>query len=140
MARGRNVTIEGDRDLQRKLDKLPARLRKRVIRKALREAAKQVQADARAFAPKDSGLLRRQIRVKTNRDRGSRQSAEVYIAWKGVPEFADGFYPAYVEYGVDGKFEGDEYMQKAFELNKDRAEGQITSEIVSGLKSEVSRG
>lgn len=47
--------------VQKALDKLPAKLRKNALRRALYQAAVLVRDEARRLAPKRSGFLRRQI-------------------------------------------------------------------------------
>lgn len=46
------VQLKGFKELDRELEKLPIKLQKKVITKAVREASKVIQRDARVLAPK----------------------------------------------------------------------------------------
>ena len=60
MAAKGKITIEGEKELSRKLEALGKDGRK-ALGKAVKAAAEQVQADARQRAPEDTGNLRRNI-------------------------------------------------------------------------------
>jgi HK97 gp10 family phage protein len=61
------LVITGDKELDRLFQMLPDGMQKRVLRPALRAAAKVIQAQAVANAPKDTGALKKSIKVRAGK-------------------------------------------------------------------------
>lgn len=89
--------IKGGAELQRALNELPVKLERNVMRGALRAAAVQIEQEAKARAPADSGKLRDSIRVSTGAKRGGTVYAHVKVG--GVKK-GDAFYARFVEFGT----------------------------------------
>jgi len=74
------INISGLADAKRALEALPKDLRNRVVRGALRDAAKPIVQQAKANAPVRTGLVKRRITVNASRLRKkSRGEVGVYI-------------------------------------------------------------
>jgi HK97 gp10 family phage protein len=74
------VSIEGLADAKRAIEELTKDLRRKVVRGALRDAARPIVRQARANAPVLTGLVRKRITVASSRiKRGQRGEIGVYI-------------------------------------------------------------
>lgn len=74
------ITVSGLADAKRALEALTKDMRNRVVRGALREAAKPIVQQAKANAPVRTGLVKRRITVNASRLRKqSRGEIGVYI-------------------------------------------------------------
>lgn len=85
-------------EVRRIVDALPAKIEKRVWRKACRAAAKVILPRARANAPKQTGQLRKALRVR------ALKRSRVYVGARvtvGADKWytGDTFYAAFVEFG-----------------------------------------
>ena len=76
-----NVHIKGGAELNKFLQKLPAKIEQSVLRGALRAGANVVMAEAKANVPVDSGQLRDGLKVSTSSRRG-RVTAKVKATGK----------------------------------------------------------
>lgn len=107
-----DVRVKGLSELNKFLQQLPAQLEANILRGALREGAKVVEADAKARVPEDTGRLKESIRVSTRLKKG-RVVASIYAggrsgAKKVMPRKGGGlrvgyelaFYAMWVEYGT----------------------------------------
>lgn len=85
--------IKGGRELQEVLNTLPAKVEKNIMRAALRQGANIIRDAAREKAPKDTGALRKSIKVSTTGKRG-----EVIARIRAGDNKA--YYAHMVEYGT----------------------------------------
>lgn len=132
------VKIEGLDDLNRAIAELAGDLKRKVIRAALRDAAKPIQRAAVAAAPvlrsehphRLPGTLRRSILVKASkRFKGQNGEIGVFVSVskrKGLGGKAsarnpfDPFYWRFLEFGTQ-KMSRRQFMTPAFEANTDNA-------------------
>lgn len=89
--------VKGLAELQAFLDQLPAKMEANIMRAALREGAKVVQAEVKASAPVRTGLLKAGIKIGTNSRRG-RVTAKIKVSGKHA------FVANWVEYGTAAHF------------------------------------
>lgn len=59
------VKMQGYAQVERRLMALPTKVARKVASQAMRAGAKIIQTEAKALAPKDTGALRKSIRVRT---------------------------------------------------------------------------
>lgn len=87
------------------LDKLPAKIEQRIVRGALRAAAKPMLESARANVPVRSGALRDSIRLSAGVDR---KAGEVRVSVKagGKTKKGDPYYAHMVEFGTASFYRG----------------------------------
>lgn len=92
-----DIEIKGASELQRILKELPEKLERVVMRGALRAGAVEIQREAKALAPVDSGKLRDSIRISGGVKRGAYVYSQVKVG--GVKK-GDAFYAHMVEFGT----------------------------------------
>ena len=127
--RGAKVFIDigliGDKDLQKKLNKLQGKDAKAVIRKVLRNQQKEIKKRADALVPTKSGALKASLRIragKRSRKRisvvliagGKRSIGKTESKRRGIAEGAteEAYYASFVELGTD-KQPAQSFMRKA---------------------------
>lgn len=105
------VRVKGLRELNSFLQQFPAKLEASVLRSAMREGAKEIEEDAKARVPADTGRLRDSIRV-TTRLKGGRVIAAITAGGRsGAKKVMQGrrglrvgyelaYYASWVEYGT----------------------------------------
>lgn len=115
MADSVKVTVNGIDELKRALAALPGKLRRKVLVKALRAGAKEVQKSARAAVPvlatpnayRTKGLLKRKISVRVSKE--SRRAGDVGVfvnvkpaakSARGATNRLDPYYWRFVEFGT----------------------------------------
>ncbi len=111
--------IQGDRALIQKLGDLKDKHSKDAVRKATREACKQVlQPACKSEAPVDTGTLKRSIKTRAMKRKVGQIGHAVKVEMKGETK-ANMFYAAFQEYGwttVNGrKIPGKHFLRKATE-------------------------
>jgi len=67
------LIITGDKHVDRNMAKLTGPEQKKIIRKATRDGAKIILADARKYVPIDQGELQKAMRVRTAKGRNGRR-------------------------------------------------------------------
>lgn len=88
------VTIRGLDDVMRRINDLDVKMKSRIVRKAARAGINHIRTIARQEAPKDTGLLRRSIKVKVDRIRGGGGFvAKIYVS-------KEAWYARLIEFGV----------------------------------------
>lgn len=141
MALAVNISVLGDRALERKLSRLKAATQKKIVRKALRAAAKPIRDDAKANAPVDEGDLRKNIKVRAMRRSRVRLGVIVRTGTRdemGIPADSNWYYPAIVEYGYDD-VPANPYLRNALDKNRQQALRTMGAEISSGIDREARR-
>jgi len=126
--------ITGVKELDAKLASLEPKLRKDTMRKATREAAKYVAADARRLAPHDTGKLEQSIKVRARpRSRSNKNSVGHGIT--GGSDFAEGmpFYSKFLELGWKYLPEGDPFLRQALYGNARRVKLMFARRIREGI-------
>lgn len=129
MADSVKVTVNGIDELKRALAELPGKLRRKVLVKALRAGAKEVQKAARVAVPvlsapspyRTKGLLKRKISVRVSKE--SRRAGDVGVfvnvrpaakGQRGAKSKLDPYYWRFVEFGTK-KMTARPFMQPAAE-------------------------
>ena len=137
MARKGAVFVTGDKQLDRALEQFEPKLQKKGIRKALREAGKIVQADAKRRAPVQSGTFKRAIKIRSAASRRGRRSARrrVGISIQIGEGFFMGatFYGGFVELGT--KFmRARRVIRSALFENEDKVKRNFRQRLAEALK------
>lgn len=97
-----DISMTGDKALQKKLKRLEFNLQKKIVRNSISRAILPVRDKAKSLVPVDSGLLRQSIKRKRSSRRGV-ASARIVTGTQvelGIPLDAKGYYPAAIEYGT----------------------------------------
>ena len=124
-----NISGTGDAELQKLLNALPGKVQKKIMRQALREAAKVVAVEARALAPvgaEDGGTLRASIKVRAAKGKRGTIGAEV-VTGEG---FFQGktFYGAFVELGTR-RMKAKPFLRPAADAARSRAIAVVAEAI-----------
>lgn len=151
-----DISLLGDKALERKLRRLEVKAQRTIVRQALREAAKIVAAAARDLVPVKTGALKRSIIVRAlgtaRLKAGSRRSrselgSEVRTGTRaklGIPPDYPWYYPASVEYGFTTSrgqvVPAHPYMRPALDNNLARIVASIRRDIAAGIIREAKRG
>ncbi len=119
--------MQGLQQLVKTLDALPRKLRRKVLRFALRRGATPVRDSAKDFVPIDTGALHDSIRMRERRlGKGTVQAIQIQAGNE------EAFYAHIVEHR-------NPYMRLAFELHEPRA-GKVIADAARQKLGEVLRG
>lgn len=100
MAKG-GIELIGLEDVKKIIDQIAPKESVNLMRAAVHGIASNVAKDAKQFAPKDSGLLRKNIKAKRRRAPPNKPTSDVVITGSGKNEQA--FYWRFIEFGTSGK-------------------------------------
>jgi len=125
--------VQGTKDLIKKLQTLKNTHARAAIRKGTRAGAKIVQAKAQDLAPLKTGLLKKEIKVRSLRRSRRWIGTMIRNAFRGT----QAFYGAFLEYGT--KFiKARQFMKQAADQEGsralDKAMAVIKSEVESRMK------
>lgn len=98
MAIGGTIRLEGDKELLKNLQSLKKNVSTKIVRGALRMAAKGIQWTAKQNAPVDTGLLRTAIKVRATKKRKKDVIGINVITGEGDYKGRT-FYGSFIEYG-----------------------------------------
>ena len=141
-----SIRLEGGKEIEQRLRRLPSLVERKVVRQSLRAGAKVVQAQAVSDAPKKTGFLSRNIKVRAARRSRGRIGVVVQTD-KGFFK-GDAFYGAFQEMGFhigprrlgDSRrfVEGKHFMKRAFDSTKQRAADVTLESLKVGIEREAS--
>lgn len=122
--------VLGTKQIMLKLGLMEKKVRGKIIRGALRQAANIVKKKARDNAPKESGLIRKQIKIKTMKRKVNRIGITVQLNATAEGEW----YSQVVEWGRKKirPFEGRRFLKRAFDETKEQCEAVIKKELLYG--------
>ena len=136
---GVTVRITGAKEIERMLRALPARIAGKIVRPALRAAAKEIQTEAKRLAPFKSGLLRKNIKVRAGKRKRGRIS--VLVQNKAGDYRGETYYAAFQEFGyrIGSRKLGTsrkEVAGKGFMRRAGESKQKAATEIVSRMMRE----
>lgn len=126
--------IKGLEQLISKLNNLPEKLEKKVIRAAVRKGAILVRNKAREKVPVKTGTLKKSIKIRSNR------VANGIISFKIGPtndkkKGTDVFYGRFIEFGTS-KMAAKPFMRPAL----DESETEVLNVVIDNIKSKLEEG
>lgn len=140
-----SIKIKGLSELERAMKALPDRLAKKHLTAAVRQGAKLIGTEARAFAvnSEDTGRLRRSITWFKMSRRASIHSVSFGIrprssSKKSKDDPKNAWYWRFIELGTR-HMPAQPFLRPAFEFNKRRAVGVISRVLRKGLQTEARR-
>jgi HK97 gp10 family phage protein len=143
-----DVDIAGMHELEQRLRELGPQLEKKVIRQALRAAARPVLDQARAnLGPpyrktgKHTDPLRRGLKIRALRPRRGRFGVAVQTPTRaelGIPADSPWYYPAHIELGTR-RTAAQPYLRNALAAKRQAARESIVQAIQAGI-ARVARG
>lgn len=130
-----NVTMDvvGLEQLKRKLAELPAKVERKVIRKAVNEASKGILKAQKSAVPVDTGTLRRSLGRKVKRSRKTKETYAVVGPRRRFTKVINGrkVTPTKYAHFVRPAFE------RAFEASKGQAQETMQQTLAEGIASEA---
>ncbi len=94
------IDLSGDKELIAALNNLTPALEKKALRTALRESSKPILSAAKARAPRDTGALKKSLRIKAfKRTRKGKVGFSIGTSSLGSAYQGKQFYGAFQEYG-----------------------------------------
>lgn len=132
---GLDISVLGSTELERQFKKLASSEQRKVARRALRKAARPIQAAAKSLAPKDLGNMARTIKIRAVRR--SRKHVGVIVRTGtrddlGISDDNKWYYPAHVELGTQ-HLPARPFMRPALDHNRDRSIAILRREIAAGI-------
>tara|TARA_R100001594_G_scaffold43726_1_gene75842 strand:- start:380 stop:778 length:399 start_codon:yes stop_codon:yes gene_type:complete len=113
-----SFTLTGDKELERILKKMPAKLQRNLVRKAMRKSLAGMRKEARELAPKRTGKLRKAVKSKVSLRRNGDMTGKVFVKYKGKGAAP---YAHLVEWGGENNVRPTRFMTRVFESNKEKA-------------------
>lgn len=123
--------VKGLEDLISKLNSLPEKLEKKVLRAAIRKGANIIRDKARAYVPVDTGELRKSITVSGAKYRKGTIALSIKPR-KNKKRGISVFYGKFIEYGTS-KMAAKPFMRPAY----DEAEKEVLDVVINDIKSKV---
>ena len=134
-----DISLIGDKVLQRKLKRLPIATQKKIVRKALREGGRPVLAAAQQNVPVRSGRTKASLKLRARKAKRGSFGVDVRTGTRaelGIPENDPSYYPFSVEYG-HGNVAAQPFMRPAMDDNRDKALRIIGKELGAGILREA---
>lgn len=133
--------IEGLKELDRALKKLPLAVQKRVLRATLKKAGRPIAADAAVRAPRDRGDLAESITVKTELSRSQRRkmrkSKGEVVMFIGAAR-PKGAHAHLVEFGTE-KMAAQPFLRTAWDAGKAAALETIKTDLWKAISRAAKR-
>jgi HK97 gp10 family phage protein len=135
-----DVSVLGDKELQKKLKRLDIKLQKKIVRNAISRAILPVKHKAKSLVPVESGLLKKSIKRKTGVKKGIAR-ARIVTGTRielGIPIDAKGYYPAAIEFGVPSQGKAAKsFMRAAITALKSHVLKKTGDHIDEGIKKNL---
>jgi len=141
VAKAVDVSLIGDKRLNRKLRRLPLKVQRKVVRQALREAGRPVLATAKRIVPVRTGNLRDGLKLRAIKPRGGQFGVAIKTPTRedlGLPATGGGYYPAHIELGTRNT-PAQPYLRPAMDQNRKKSIGILRRQIGAGIEREARR-
>lgn len=144
-------TLKGIKGVDKALKKLPDAVAKKVVRKAMRSAMKPVAARVKVLAPKKTGELSREVKVRAGKGRKGSIRIDVRLgnATADNAHSGDQFHGAFQEFGWKpgkrGKAKrtrivaGKHFVEQAFHETAQQAKTTAETGIREGILDEAKK-
>jgi len=129
---GGTIQIRGGEKLAAALEALGPAMEKKILRSAMREAAKPILDDAKRRAPVLTGQLRKSLKIRSIKRNRQGQVGVVISTEKGFFK-GETFYGAFHEFGTK-KMPARPFIRPAFESNKAQSVRIVGEAIKIGLE------
>lgn len=140
--------LTGDKALDAKFAALPGAMQKRILRDALRPAAKLVLEAAKRSVPRRTGRMAGSLKVRAGKRSRKRPNAVTFIVQTAEGDFKGAtYYAAFLEYGHRAgprplgtkrrHIEGKRYIKRALASVDDQARALAIKLVKEGLEREA---
>jgi len=137
-----DITLLGDKKLNKAFGALAVIDQRKVMRKSQRAAFKPVLKSAKANAPVRTGKLKKSLKLRALKRSRNRSGVFVRTGTRselGIPENAKYYYPAHVELG-HSDVAPVPFLRNAFDSNKDRVWRKFHVMLWRGTRDVWGRG
>lgn len=117
------LRFKGGKELARELNKLDTRMRRNIIREAVREGADVVIEEAQIRAPVRTGQLRDSIKRQLDSKESTKYAAVYKVGWSV-------FYGHLIEFGIPAYGVGAQpFLRPAFEAKRGEAQNAMAAVV-----------
>ena len=127
------LSLTGDKELERKLKKLPAKVQRNIVRKGMRKGLALLRKEARSLAPVDTGRLKKAIKTKVSLRSSGEITGRVFVKYKGKGAAP---YSHLVEWGGEINSPS-RFMTRTLEANADNAINQFRKSLKELIMAEA---
>ena len=110
-----SMTLTGNKAIERRLKKLPAKVQRNLARKSMRKALASFRKKAREIVPVQTKQLKKAIKTKVSLRRDGTMTGRVFVKYKGKGAAP---YAHLVEWGGPSNTPS-RFMTRTFEANKE---------------------
>ena len=128
-----SLSLTGEKELERKLKKLPAKVQRNIVRKGMRKGLALLRKEARSLAPVDTGRLKKAIKTKVSLRSSGEITGRVFVKYKGKGAAP---YSHLVEWGGE-KNSPSRFMTRTLEANADNAINQFRKSLKELIMAEA---
>ena len=129
------MQLTGFKELAAALRELPERVAKNALRSAVNAGASEIRKQAKANAPKDTGLLEKNIYQKQIREQSDATKQVFFVGVRGAKKKKKGekkvevpFYWRFIEFGTS-KMPAKPFLRPAFDAKKEVAIERIGEKL-----------
>lgn len=142
-----DISLLGDKALTRKLNKLPNRVQKKVVRQSMRKAAKPLLVSIKhaigeiRVTGEHTDRLRKGMKIKSIKRSRTRLGVQIVTPRRqelGIPDSKKYYWPAHIELGTS-KSRPRKFMRDTVDSNRTQTMGIIQREIASGIIREAKK-
>lgn len=123
--------INGAGELAKILGDFEKKLQTKVLRKAMRDGAKEFLKEVKARTPVDTGFLKKNSKIKAAKRKKNFIGFQIVIGSGGDKRE---YIAAFIEYGTF-KFPARPFIRPAFDAVKDRVASEATEFIKQGIEA-----
>ncbi len=143
-----DISVFGDKALERKFARLGPKLEKKIMRPVLRKAAKRIRPAIAQAAPVDTGRLKAALATAPIRSIRSRTQIRIVVKMPerdalGIPDGAKGYYPYAIEYGCTKKsgrvVAARSYIRATVDARMDSEHTALRRDIQRGIIKEAKK-
>jgi HK97 gp10 family phage protein len=127
------LSLTGNKKLERKLKKLPAKVQRNIVRKGMRKGLALLRKEARSLAPVDTGRLKKAIKTKVSLRSSGDITGRVFVKYKGKGAAP---YSHLVEWGGE-KNSPSRFMTRTLEANADNAINEFRKSLKELIMAEA---
>jgi HK97 gp10 family phage protein len=124
-----SMTLTGDKVIERRLKKLPAKVQRNLARKSLRKAMALLRKDARATVVVKTAQLKKAIKSKVSIRANGNMTGRVFVKYKGKGAAP---YAHLVEWGGENNT-STRFMTRVFEANKEKVIKEFRNQLIASI-------
>ena|SRR3990167_5903813 len=127
-----DIKMLGEKELQARLKKIEIKMQRKIVKGAMKKAARPVLALAKILVPVKTGRLRDSLRIRQWTGKGGVFGTAIETGTRrdlGIPGWEKHFYPVVVEYKHQS------FLRRAIDDDRELIVSIIAREIRAGIES-----